>query len=34
MESLLGHLNWLYNQALERRKTAYQERQELLSFYD
>ena len=34
MESLLGRLNWLYNQALERRKTAYQERTELLSFYD
>ncbi len=34
MESLLGRLNWLYNQSLERRKTAYQERNELLSFYD
>ncbi len=34
MESLLGRLNWLYNQALERRKTAYQERKESLSFYD
>ncbi len=34
MESLLGRLNWLYNQALERRKTVYQERTELLSFYD
>ena len=34
MESLLGHLNWLYNQALERRKTAYLEHEESLSFYD
>ena len=34
MESLLGRLNWLYNQALERRKLAYEQRQESLSFYD
>ncbi|MXY69773.1 MAG: IS200/IS605 family element transposase accessory protein TnpB [Acidobacteriia bacterium] len=34
MESILGRLNWLYNQALERRKTAYQEREESLSLYD
>ena len=34
MESLLGRLNWLYNQALERRKTAYQEHEQSLSFYD
>ena len=34
MESLLGRLNWLHNQALERRKLAYEQRQESLSFYD
>ena len=34
MESILGRLNWLYNQALERRRTAHQEREESLSFYD
>ena len=34
MESLLGRLNWLYNQALERRKLAYEQRQQSLSFYD
>ncbi|MDE0260897.1 MAG: hypothetical protein OXJ37_00645 [Bryobacterales bacterium] len=34
MESILGRLNWLYNQALERRKATYQEREESLSFYD
>ena len=26
MESILGRLNWLYNQALEYRRTAYAER--------
>ncbi len=34
MESLLGRLNWLYNQALQRRKTAYLELEQSLSFYD
>ena len=34
MESILGCLNWLYNQALENRKTAYEQRQQSLSFYD
>ena len=34
MESILGRLNWLYNQALERRRTAHQEREESLSCYD
>ncbi len=34
MESILGRLNWLYNQALEHRRTAYQEREESLGFYD
>ena len=34
MESVLGRLNWLYNQALENRRTAYGERKESLSCYD
>ena len=34
MESVLSRLNWLYNQALENRKTAYEQRQQSLSFYD
>ena len=34
LESILGSLNWLYNQALESRKTAYEQRNESLSFYD
>ena len=34
MESILGRLNWLYNQALEHRRTAFGEREESLSFYD
>ena len=36
MESILGRLNWLYNQALENRRTAcaYGERKQSLSFYD
>ena len=34
MESILGCLNWLYNQALESRKTAYEQRKQSLSFYD
>ncbi|MDE0107441.1 MAG: hypothetical protein OXN96_06510 [Bryobacterales bacterium] len=34
MESILGRLNCLYNQALERRNATYQEREESLSFYD
>ena len=34
MESILARLNWLYNQALENRRTAYREREEALSFYD
>ena len=34
MESILARLNWLYNQALENRRTAYSEREEALSFYD
>ena len=34
MESILGRLNWQYNQAPENRKTAYKERKESPSFYD
>ena len=34
LESILGCLNWLYNQALESRKTAYEQRKASLSFYD
>ena len=34
MESILGRLNWLYNQALENRRTAYRERKESLSYFD
>ncbi len=34
MESILGCLNWPYNQALESRKTSYEQRKESLSFYD
>ena len=34
MESILGRLNWLYNQALESRKTACEQRKQSLSFYD
>ena len=34
MVSLIGRLNWLYNQALQRRKTAYEEHEESLGFYD
>ena len=34
MESILGRSNWLYNQALEIRKTACQQRRQSLSFYD
>ena len=36
MESILGRLNWLYNQALENRRTAYAygKRKQSLSFYD
>ena len=33
MDNILVRLNWLYNQALEERKTAYAERKETLSLY-
>ncbi len=34
LDNILGRLNWLYNQALEERKTAYAERKESLSLYE
>lgn len=34
MEAIRRALNWLYNQALENRKTAYEQRKETLTFFD
>ncbi|MDE0106601.1 MAG: hypothetical protein OXN96_02265, partial [Bryobacterales bacterium] len=34
LDKILVRLNWLYNQALEERKTAYAERKETLRLYD
>ncbi len=34
LDDIRCRLNWLYNQALEERKTAYEEHGETLSFYD
>ena len=34
MENILVRLNWVYNEALEERKTAYAERKEALSLYE
>ncbi len=34
LDDIRSRLNWLYNQALEERKTAYEEHGETLSFYD
>ncbi|MDE0109510.1 MAG: transposase [Bryobacterales bacterium] len=34
LDNILVRLNWLYNQALEERKTAYAERKETLRLYD
>ena len=34
MDNLLWSLNWLYNSALEQRKTAYRERGESVNLYD
>ncbi len=34
MDSILQRLNWLYNQALEARKVAYEQHQQSLSLYD
>ncbi len=34
MDNILGRLNWLYNQALEERKTAYAERKQTLHLYE
>ena len=34
MDERLRQLNWLYNQALEQRKTAYEERGEQIGYYD
>ena len=34
MDDILGRLNWLYNQALAERKTAYTERKRALNLYE